>query len=176
MQLTWTQSGQTDPHAVTVLFLCPSYIQNVTRSEQELHHSACSLPRRLRVWGHSKCTKHSLTLQKKALHFFFWISHYMLAVGALETWPGGHISLANFRLDVLIAVFSGSDSSSRIWSHGEREREREIERERREVVRDWTEITAGVNSFSVWYACRGETSKTRSWVEVQVRGEWQSAP
>ena len=34
VQLTWTQSGQTDPHAVTVLFLCPGYIQNVTWSEQ----------------------------------------------------------------------------------------------------------------------------------------------
>ena len=88
VQLTWAQRGQTDPHAVTVLFLWPSYIQNVTRSEQnlKLHHSACSCPRRLRVWGRSKFTKHSLTLQEKALHFFFWVSHYMLAVGALETW------------------------------------------------------------------------------------------
>ena len=78
MQLTWTQSGQTDPHAVTVLFLWPSYIQNVTRSEQKLHHSACSCPRRLHVWGRWKFTKHSLTLQEKALHFFFWISNCML--------------------------------------------------------------------------------------------------
>ena len=39
--------------------------------------------RRLRVWGRSKFTKHSLTLQEKALHFFFWVSHYMLAVGDL---------------------------------------------------------------------------------------------
>ena len=70
VQLTWTQSGQTDPHAVTVLFLWPSYIQNVARSEQKLHHSACSCPRRLRVWGRSKFTKHSLTLQEKGLHFF----------------------------------------------------------------------------------------------------------
>ena len=44
----------------------------------------------------------------------------MPAVGALETWWP---HLANFRLDVLIVVLSGSDSFSRIWSHGERERE-----------------------------------------------------
>ena len=88
LQLTWAQSGQTDPHAFTVLFcvlfLCPSYIRNVTRSEQKLHHSACSCPRRLHVWGRSQFTKHSLTLQEKALHFFFWISHCMLAVGDLD--------------------------------------------------------------------------------------------
>ena len=51
----------------------------------------------------------------------------MLAVGALETWARWP-HLANFRWDVLIVVFSGSDSFSRIWSHGERERERERER------------------------------------------------
>ena len=176
VQLTWTQSGQTDPHAVTVLFLWPSYIHNVTRSEQKLHHSACICPRRLRVWGRSKFTKHGLTLQKKALHFFFWISHCMLAAGALETccwWP----HLANFRLDVLIVVFSGRDSFSRIWLRRERERERE---RGGGGVRDWTELKAGVNfAFrSQRYACRGETSETWTWVEVQVRlrGEWQSAP
>ena len=64
--------------------LWPCYIQNVTRSELKLHHSACSCPRRLRVWGRSKFTKHSLTLQEKALLFFFWISHCMLAVGDLD--------------------------------------------------------------------------------------------
>ena len=64
--------------------------------------------------------KTQLTLQEKALHFFFWISHCMLAVGDLDWWP----HLANFRLDVLIVVFSGTVSFSRIWSHGERERER----------------------------------------------------
>ena len=53
----------------------------------------------------------------------------MLAVGAMETWTWWP-HLANFRLDVLIVVFSGSDSFSRIWSHGEREREREREREK----------------------------------------------
>ena len=95
--------------------------------------------RRLRVWGRSKFTKHSLTLQEKALHFFFWISQCMLAVGALETWTWWP-HLANFHLDVLIVVFSGSGSFSRIWSHGERERERE-----RGWVRDWTELTAVVN-------------------------------
>ena len=52
----------------------------------------------------------------------------MLAVGALETWTWWP-HLANFRLDALIVVFSGSDSFSRIWSHGEREREKERERE-----------------------------------------------
>ena len=60
----------THMHAVTVLFLWPSYIQNITSSEQKLHHSACSCPRRRRVWGRSKFTKHSLTLQEKALLFF----------------------------------------------------------------------------------------------------------
>ena len=47
----------------------------------------------------------------------------MLAVGGLETWTWWP-HLVNFRWDVLIVVFSGSDSFSRIWSHGERERER----------------------------------------------------
>ena len=46
----------------------------------------------------------------------------MLAVGALKTWTWWP-HLANFRVDALIVVFSGSDSFSRIWSHGERERE-----------------------------------------------------
>ena len=50
--------------------------------------------------------------------------------------------LANFCLDVLIVVFGGSDSFSRIWSHGERERERE---RGGGGVRDCTELTAGVN-------------------------------
>ena len=45
----------------------------------------------------------------------------MLAVGVLETWTWWP-HLENFRLDVLIVVFSGSDSFSRIWSHGETER------------------------------------------------------
>ena len=45
----------------------------------------------------------------------------MLAVGALETWTWWP-HLSNFRLDVLIVVFSGSDSLSQIWSHAERER------------------------------------------------------
>ena len=46
-----------------------------------------------------------------------------------EPWRPGPPHLANFRLDALIVVFSGSDSFSRIWSHaGERERERERER------------------------------------------------
>ena len=48
----------------------------------------------------------------------------MLAVGALETWTWWP-HLSNFRLDVLIVVFSGSDSFSQIWSHAEREREGE---------------------------------------------------
>ena len=52
----------------------------------------------------------------------------MLAVGALETWTWWPY-LSNFRLDVLIVVFSGSDSFCQIWSHAERERERERERE-----------------------------------------------
>ena len=47
----------------------------------------------------------------------------MLAVGALETWTWWP-HLANFRFDALTVVFSGSDSFSRVWSHGERERER----------------------------------------------------
>ena len=53
----------------------------------------------------------------------------MLAVGAPKTWTWWP-HLANFRLDALIVVFSGSDFFSRIWSHGERERERNRERER----------------------------------------------
>ena len=48
----------------------------------------------------------------------------MLAVGAMETWTWWP-HLANFRWDVLIVVFSGSDSFSLIWSHGERETERD---------------------------------------------------
>ena len=51
----------------------------------------------------------------------------MLAVGALETWTWWP-HLVNVRLDVLIVVFSGSDSFFRIWSQRERERERERER------------------------------------------------
>ena len=62
--------------------------------------------------------------RKKLCIFFFWISHCMLAVGALETWTWWP-HLAKFCLDVLIVEFSESDSFSRIWSHGERERERE---------------------------------------------------
>ena len=64
--------------------------------------------------------------RKKLCIFFSWISHCMLAVGALdwlETWTWCP-RLVNFRLDVLIVVFSRSDSFSRIWSHGERDRER----------------------------------------------------
>ena len=63
----------TEPHPVTVSFLCRrlSYIQNVTRIEQKLHHSACSCPRRLPVWGRLKFTKHSLTLQVKLCIFSF---------------------------------------------------------------------------------------------------------
>ena len=45
-------------------------------------------------------------------------------------------------------------------------------------VRDWTELTAGVNfAFSSmpmraqWHACRGETRETRTWVEVHVTSE-----
>ena len=59
---------------------------------------------------------------RKSSAFFFWISHCMLAVGALEIWTWWP-HLANFRLDVLIVVLSGSGSFSRIWSHGERERD-----------------------------------------------------
>ena len=62
--------------------------------------------------------------RKKLSTFFFWISHCMLAVRVLEFWTWWQ-HLANFRWDVLIVVFSGSDSFSWIWSHGERERERE---------------------------------------------------
>ena len=51
----------------------------------------------------------------------------MLAVGALETWTWWP-HLVNFRLDVLIVVFCGSDFFSNL--HGHTERERESERER----------------------------------------------
>ena len=57
--------------------------------------------------------------RKKLCIFFFWISHCMLGVGALETWTWWP-HLANFRLDALTVVFSGSDSFSRIWSQRER--------------------------------------------------------
>ena len=53
----------------------------------------------------------------------------MLAVGALKTWTWWP-HLSNFRLDVLIVVFSGSDSFSRTWSHARTQRERERERKR----------------------------------------------
>ena len=59
----------------------------------------------------------------------------MLAVGALETWTWwSHLS--NFRLDVLVVVFSGS--------HTQREREREGGWGGG-VVRDRTELMAGVH-------------------------------
>ena len=64
-----------------------------------------------------------------------------------ETWTW-RPHLSNFRLDVLIVVFSGSDSFSRIWSHElvtRRDRSRERERGGGGRVRDWTELTAGVN-------------------------------
>ena len=83
--------------------------------------SACSCPRRLRVWGRSTLifTKHSLTLQKKKLCIFSFESATACLLWETLTWLP---HLPNFRLDVLIVVFSGSDSFSRIWSHGERER------------------------------------------------------
>ena len=71
----------------------------------------------------------------------------MIAVGALETrtwWP----HLAKLRLDVLMVVFSGNDCFPRVC-HTKRERERERETEGEGeggvVVRDSTELTAGVN-------------------------------
>ena len=170
VQLTWTQSGQIDPHAVTVLFLWPSYIHNVTQSEQKLYHSACSCPWRLRVWGRSKFTKRSLTLQEKALHFFFWISHCMLAVGGLETWTWWP-HLVNFRWDVLIVVFSGSDSFSRIWSHGEWERERGSEIEQN-LPLAWTSLSVACPTICMQKRDKRDSNLSSS----EVRGEWQSAP
>ena len=64
--------------------------------------------------------------QEKALHFCFWISHCMVAVGALETWTWWP-HLANFRWNFWllclaeVILFLESDS---IWSHWRRERER----------------------------------------------------
>ena len=77
-------------HTPSLFCFCtwPSYIQNVTRSEQKLHHSAWSGPRRLRVWGRSKFTKHSLTLQEKALLFFL---NQPLHASCGRPGPGGHI-------------------------------------------------------------------------------------
>ena len=49
--------------------------------------------------------------------------HCMPAAGGLETWTWWP-NLANSRLDVLIVLFTGSYSFSRIWSERERERER----------------------------------------------------
>ena len=130
VQLAWTQSSKTDPRAVTVLFLWPSFIQNVTRSEQKLHHSACSCPRRLRVLGRSKFTKLTLTLQEKALQFFSFESATTCRLW--EPWrpgPGGHIYRifawmfwSSCLAEVILFLKSG---------HAQREREREIERERR---------------------------------------------
>ena len=91
----------------------------------------------------------------------------MLAVGALETWTRWP-HLSNFRLDVLIVVFSGSDSFSQIWSHAERERELEREREREgggggsEIEQNlygWRELRFQYHAQRC--ACRGETSETR---------------
>ena len=51
----------------------------------------------------------------------------MPAVEALETWTWW-LHLTNFRLDVLIVEFGGSDSQfSNLVAHTERERERERE-------------------------------------------------
>ena len=118
----------TPMHAVTVLFLCPSYIQNVTRSEQIksciIQHVVAQGGYASEVVRNSQNTMNTAWRCRKELClFFFWISHCMLhvAVGALETWTWWP-HFANFRLDALIVVFSGSDSFSRIWSHGERER------------------------------------------------------
>ena len=126
MQLTWTQSGQTDPHTVTVLFcvlfVCPSYIQNVTRSEQiKSCITQCSYASEV-VRNSQNTMNTAWRCRIKLCIFSFWISHCILAVGALETWTWWPHS-ANFRLDALVDVFSGSDYYSRICSHGERERE-----------------------------------------------------
>ena len=94
----------------------------------------------------------------------------MLAVEALETWTWWP-HLSNFRLDVLIVVFSGSDSFfSNLVTRREREREeRERERERRGKGGGGQRLNrtymAGVNfafsSMPKRCACRGETSETR---------------
>ena len=60
----------------------------------------------------------------------------MLAAGDLDLWP----HLSNFRLDVLNVVFSGSDSFSRIWSHGETEREGGGEGQRLNRTERWREL------------------------------------
>ena len=151
--------------------LCPSYIQNVTRREQKLHHSACSCPRRLRVWGRSKFAKHSLTLQEKALHIFFWISHCMLAVGALETWTWWP-HLANFRLDALIIVFSGNDTFLES-GHTERERDREREREIGSEIEQNLPLAWTLLSVACPTICMQRRDKRDWWFEVQVRGEWK---
>ena len=59
----------------------------------------------------------------------------MLDVGALETWTWWS-HLANFRWDVLIVVFSRSDSFLESGHMREREREKERERGGGGVVRD----------------------------------------
>ena len=114
-------------HTVSLFCFCvlvTSKMSHVTQSEQI---KSCITQHVVAQCGYAPevvRNEHSLTLQKKALHCFFWISHCMLAVGALETWTWWPHS-ANFRLNALIVVFSGSDSFRRIWSHGEREIERE---------------------------------------------------
>ena len=79
----------------------------------------------------------------KSSAFFFWISHSMLAVGAVETWTWWP-HLANFRLDQIV-VFSGNHRFFflNLVTRGERKRERGGGGGG--VVRDWTELTAGVN-------------------------------
>ena len=73
VQLTWTQSGQTDPHWRCPWLFCFCGLVTSKMSNgvnKSCIRSACSCSRRLRVWGRSKFTKHNLTLQEKALHFF----------------------------------------------------------------------------------------------------------
>ena len=67
--------------------------------------------------------KTQLDVAGKSSAFFFSLNQPLHA-WLWETWTWWP-HLSNFRLDVLIVVFSGSDSFSRIWSHGETERERE---------------------------------------------------
>ena len=82
----------------------------------------------------------------------------MLGVGALETWTWWP-HLANFHLDVLIVVFSGSGSFSRIWSHGEREGGGGGGQR---LNRTYRCRELRFQQHAQRYACRGETIETRT--------------
>ena len=108
--------------------------------------------------------KTQLDVAGKSSAFFFFES--ATACWLWETWTWWP-HLASFRLDVLIVVFSGSDSFSQIWSHGETEREREREGgegggegQRLNRTYRWRELRFQLHAQR--HACRGEIRETRT--------------